>query len=199
MLRFLAMTMLCSVAFLAACGGSAPAPSAAPVESKTSAPAVPPEIQQVAESVLGADTDVLVFGDLAGTGRQQALFVNRLKTTPENTVPGILITRAVVVEKDGSAWKEVLRCDEHLRNPSGYLAATPLAAVGGWRLQYEQQPEKGLAMYFTPLQQPAGGYKETIGVRWNPKLKRYQSLDRNFQEFLGETPALETPTARLSQ
>jgi hypothetical protein len=197
MLRLFAITMFCTAALLAACGGSGPTPSATPIASKAPAPAVPPEIQQVAESVLGADTDVLTFGDLAGTGRQQGLFVNRLKTTPENTVPGILITRAVVAEKNGSSWKEVLRCDEHLRNPSGYLAATPLAAVGGWRLQYEQQPEKGLMMYFTPLQQPAGGYKETIGVRWNPKVKRYQSLDRNFAEFLGETPSLETPTTRL--
>jgi hypothetical protein len=195
--RFLAITMLCTQTLLAACGGSAPPPPAAADASKAPVPLVPPEVKQVAESVLGTDADVLAFGDLAGTGRQQVLLVNRLKTTPENTVPGILVTRAVVVEKDGSAWKETLRCDEHLRNPSGYLAATPLAAVGGWRLQFEQQPEKGLVMYFTPLQQPAGGYKQTIGVRWNPKVKRYQSLDRNFEEFLGETPALETPTTRL--
>jgi len=28
-------------------------------------------------------------------------------------------------------------------------------------------------------------------------VKRYQSLDRNFEQFLGEVPTLETPTQRM--
>ncbi len=133
------------------------------------------------------------YGDLALTGKQQILVINRLKKTPEGKAPGIIFTRAAIVENDGGTWKQVFLCDEHLKNTKGYLGATPLAPVPAWRLQYEQHEDKGLIMYFTPLDKPAGGYMQTIGVRWNPKVKRYQSLDRNFDQFLGEAPELEIP------
>ena len=182
-------TAFCALAWLAGCSQ----PKSTPVEAPANpaAPAVPPEILAVGQSVLGSEAEVLVFGDLARTGRQQVLVVNRLGKTPSGTVPGILVTRAVVAEKDGGKWKEVLRCDEHLKNPNGFLGATPIAPVTGWRLQFEQNAEKGLLLFFTPLAQPAGGHIPTIGVRWNPQVKRYQSLDRNFEHFLGELPALE--------
>jgi len=170
-MRSTAVTMLfCALTLLVACGRSAPSQ---PVE----APAKPPA--------------------LVRTAQEQVLAVNRLPKTPAGTVPGILVTRAVVAENDGGKWKEVFRCDEHLKNPEGFLSGTPLAPVTGWRLQYEQNAEKGLLLFFTPLEQPRGGHVPAIGVRWNPKVKRYQSLDRNFEQFLGELPALERPTSRL--
>lgn len=190
-MRWNAVTMFfCALAVLAACRQPA---SSRPAEAapQPPAPAVPREIVSVAQSMLGSEAEVLTFGELARTGRQQVLAVNRLTKTPAGIVPGILVTRAAVAENDGGKWKEVFRCDEHLKNPSGFLGATPIAPVTGWRLQYEQNAEKGLLLYFTPLQQPGGGHISTIGVRWNPKGKRYQSLDRNFEQFLGEVPALE--------
>jgi len=185
----LAAAVACLLALLAGCG-SAP-------ETKPAAPAVSQELQDVAKALLGAESEVIVFGDLARTGQQQALIVNRLAKTPQGAVPGLLITRAVVVEQDGRKWKEALRCDEHLKNPNGYLGATPLMPVTGWRLQHEQTAQNGLALYFTPLEMPGASHIPTIGVRWNPKVKRYQSLDRNFEQFLGEVPTLETPSQRL--
>lgn len=190
-----AAAMACLLALLAGCGS---APETKPAETpKAAAPAVPQELQDVAKALLGAESEVIVFGDLAHTGQQQALIVNRLAKTPQGAVPGLLITRAVVVEQDGRKWKEALRCDEHLKNPNGYLGATPLVPVTGWRLQHEQDAEKGLVLYFTPLEMAGASHIPTIGVRWNPKVKRYQSLDRNFEQFLGEVPTLETPTQRL--
>jgi hypothetical protein len=184
-----AITVLCALC-LASCGGSSkPAPPPAP--AKPAAPAIPPEVEQAAESALGSDAEVLAFGNLARDGHQEALAINRMKTTPSGIVPGVLFMRAVIVEKDGGTWKEVVRCDEHLKNPSGFLGGIPVAPVTGWRLQYEQHEDKGLVMYFTPLAQPAGGYVQTMGVRRNPKVKRYQSLDRNFEQFLIEVPSLE--------
>lgn len=185
----MAMTaLLCASALLAACNEPArPKPAEAPKPS-----AVPAEIASVAESVLGSGAEVLVFGDLARTRREQALVVNRMAKTPPGKAPGLLVTRVVVAEKDDGKWKEVLRCDEHLKNPSGFLGGTPIAPVTGWRLQYEQSSDKGLVMYFTPLEMPGSGHVPTIGVRWNPKVKGYQSLDRNFEQFLGEVPALES-------
>ena len=183
------------------CGGaSAPASSdAKPSEPAAAAPkpAIPADMENAAETVLGDEAEVLAFGDLAKTGTDQVLAVNRLKATPEGVVPGTLITRLAVIEKDNSKWKELLRCDEHLKNTNGYLGGTPLAGVPAWRLQYEQDAQKGLVLYFTPLAKPAGGYVQTIGVRWNAKVKRYESLDRNFQEFLAESQQLEMPQSVL--
>ena len=168
-----------------------------PVETKPAAPVFPPEVVSAAQAVLGAEAEVLLHGDLSRTGQTQILAVNRLKVTPQNTVPGTLITRAALLGQEEGKWREIFRCDEHLKNTRGYLAATPLAPVNGWRLQLEQSDDKGLLMYFTPLAQPAGGYVQTIGVRWNPKAGRYQSLNRTYEQFLGETPVLESPGSNL--
>lgn len=157
------------------------------------APTVPDNIQAAASNDLGSEADVIVFGDLAKDGRTQALVVNRLKVRPPTAVPGILVSRVTIIENDGGKWKEIFRCDEHLQNQKGYLGRTPLAAVPSWRLQYEQSPDKGLAMYFTPLNQPAGGYLETLGIRWNPAVKRYETMDASYQHFLTEQPTLEIP------
>jgi hypothetical protein len=168
-----------------------------PAESAPAAPAIPDDIQQVADSALGSEAEVLAYGDLAKNGKQQILVINRLKKTPDTKVPGTLLTRAVVVENDGGTWKQVFLCDEHLKNQKGYLAATPLAPVTAWRLQWEQHEDVGLVMYFTPLDKPAGGYQQTIGIKWNPEVKRYQSLDRTYEHFLGEANTLEIPELRM--
>jgi hypothetical protein len=181
----------------ASCGGSSPAPAkaepAAPV-----VPAIPADMQSAAQVTLGAEAEVLVYGDLAKNGHQQVLAINRVKANPETVAAGTLVARAAVLDNGGAAWKEVFRCDEHLKNTNGFLGGTPLSPVAGWKLQYEQDPQRGLVMYFTPLEKPLGGYVQTLGVRWNPKAKRYQSLDRTFEQFLGEVPALETPQSQLA-
>jgi hypothetical protein len=179
------------------CGNSTPQPARTAAATATATPAVPDDIQSAAETALGSETDVLLFGDLAKNGHTQALAVNQLKVTPKGVTPGTLVTRAAVIENDGGTWKEIFRCDEHLKNTAGYLGGIPLAPVTAWRLQYEKDAEKGLDMFFTPLQKPAGGYVQTIEVRWNPKVNRYQSLDRSFTDFLMELPQLETPESQI--
>jgi hypothetical protein len=165
-----------------------------------SAPAVlaaPDEIQRAAETALGSDTEVLLYGDLAKNGSRQILAVNRMKGTPQVAMPGTVITRGVILENIGGAWKEILRCDEHLENPKGFLGNIPLAPVNGWRVQYEQDNDKGLLLYFTPAANPKGARALPVEVRWNSKVKRYQSMDRNFENFLYELPALETPESQV--
>ncbi|MHB8525179.1 MAG: hypothetical protein ACYDD2_03360 [Candidatus Acidiferrales bacterium] len=189
--RYFCLLCVCG-AFLwvASCGGGTH-PNTQQTE-KPAAPAYPPEVDQAAQKLFGAETEVLAYGDLAGNGKQEALVVNRLKKTPKGMVPGNLVTRAGILEDEGKgSWKEIFLCDEHFKNSKGFLGGQPLSPVNGWRLQYEQDAKKGLEMYFTPLQKPAGGYIQTFGVRWNPAVKRYQMLDRNFDKFLGELSTLE--------
>jgi hypothetical protein len=165
-----------------------PAPQA---EKKPAEPAIPEEIDAAAKSVLGSESQVLAFGDLAKNGNQAFLAANVVPKTPTNNLPGTIITRAVVVESNDGKWAEVLRCDEHLKNQKGFLGLTPLTAVTGWRLQFEQNDEKGLQLYFTPLKGTNDSHVLPIGVRWNPATKRYQSLDRTYEHFLLESPSLQ--------
>ncbi len=210
--------ILCAVLIAGAlgawsCGSSSPPPatgagsdkaaqngtsaSAASQGASPSAPAVPDEIQKAAETALGSDTEVLLYGDLAKNGSRQILAVNRMKGTPQVAMPGTVITRGVILENTGGTWKEILRCDEHLENPKGFLGNIPLAPVNGWRVQYEQDSDKGLLLYFTPAANPKGARMLPVEVRWNAKAKRYQSMDRNFENFLYELPALETPESQV--
>ncbi len=178
------------------CGTEGPKP-AAQAEAKPAEPAVPEEIQAVAKELLGSEVQVLLFGDLAKNGKQQFLAANVVPKTPTNNLPGTIVTRAVVAENTDGKWAEVLRCDEHLKNSRGYLGLTPLTPITGWRLQYEQNPEKGLQLYFTPLKGTGDAHLLPIGVRWNPATKRYQSLDHSYEHFLLEATSLEDARSTL--
>lgn len=188
MRRVLALALMSALTMMvAACSGTTTEPEA----TKVAAPAYPPEVEKAAEKLFGIEAEVITYGDLAKNGKQQALVVSRLKIRPETMQPGLLVTRAVIIQKADDSWDEVFLCDEHLKNPKGFLGGQPVAAVGGWRLQTETDTKDGLEMYFTPLQKPAGGYIQTYEVRWNPAVKRYETLDRNYKDFLKELPTLQ--------
>src|SRR6202040_2764315 len=142
------LSVLSLAFFLGGCGADAPRPLPQP-EAKVAEPAVPEEIQLAAKALLGSESQVLAFGDLAKNGKQQFLVANVVPKTPTNNLPGTIVTRVVVAENSDGKWSEVLRCDEHLKNQKGYLGMTPLAPITGWRLQYEQSEIKGLELYFT--------------------------------------------------
>ena len=184
------------VILLGGCGSDAPKPTPQ-AEAKPAEPVIPKEIQSAAKALLGSDSQVLVFGDLPKNGKQQLLAANVVPKTPTNSLPGTIVTRAVIAENNDGKWTEIFRCDEHLKNPKGYLGLTPLAPVTGWRLQFEQNAEKGLQLYFTPLQGTTDSHVLPIGVRWNPATKRYQSLDRTYEHFLLESPGLSDVRSRL--
>jgi len=190
-LSFLSLSIL-----LSGCGTDAPK-SATHAETKPAEPVVPEEIQSASQSLLGSESQVLVFGDLAKNGKQEFLAANVVPKTPTNNLPGTIVTRVVVAENTDGQWAEVLRCDEHLKNQKGFLGLTPLAPVTGWRLQYEQNGEKGLQLYFTPLKGITDSHVLPIGVRWNPQTKRYQSLDRSYEHFLPESPSMQDPRSVL--
>jgi hypothetical protein len=193
-----ATALFFAVASCSGCGGETPKPkSEATAEAKPVEPAIPEDIQAAAKQLLGSDAQVLVFGDLAKTGKQQFLAANVVPKTPKNNIPGTVVTRAVVAEEDGGKFTELLRCDEHLKNSKGYLGATPLDSITGWRLQFEQNAEKGLQLYFTPLKVNGDTHVLPVGVRWNPATKRYQSLDASYEHFLKESAALQDARSTL--
>lgn len=166
------------------CQAPAPAPS-----SPRSAPVYSSEEEAAARSALGSAAEILLEGDLAGNGQKQLVVINRVQKLPKDAPPGLVISRLVILQKDGGRWEEILRADEYLKNAHGYLAGTPLAPVNAWRLQYEREAGR-LALYFTPVENPAGGFRTTVAVRWNSRAGRYQSLDRNLKNFLPESPEL---------
>ncbi len=87
------------------------------------------EARGVAEASLGKQAEILAHGDLARNGLEQVLVVNRFSTGAAASAGGanpspIFVTRAAVLEKNGGKWSEVLLCDEHLKNPNGYLGGS---------------------------------------------------------------------------
>jgi hypothetical protein len=190
------LSVLPLAVFLGGCGADAPKP-APQAETKPAEPAIPEEMQLAAKAFLGSESQVLLFGDLAKNGKQEFLVANVVPKTPTNNLPGTIVTRVVVAEETDGKWAEVLRCDEHLKNQKGFLGLTPLVAVTGWRLQYEQSDEKGLQLYFTPLKGNIDTHVLPIGVRWNPATKRYQSLDRSYEHFLLESPSIQDARSTL--
>jgi hypothetical protein len=192
------MSILSMVYLLAGCGEEQPASKSAPsAESTPAKPAVPEDIQGAAEALLGTETQVIVFGDLAKTGKQQFVAANVVPKTPKNNLPGTIVARAIIAENQDGKWSELLRCDEYLKNSKGYLGLTPMKPVTGWRLQYEQDPLKGLQLYFTPVNTSGAEHALPIGVQWNPAVKRYQSLDRSYEHFLSEASSLANARSML--
>lgn len=182
---------------IALCGcDSQPSKSPEP-EKKAVEPAVPEEFQDAATAILGSGAEVLLYGDLAKNGNQEILVANVLPNTPKSVMAGTVVTRAVVAEKQEGKWVELVRADEYLKNIKGYLALTPLQPVSGWKLQYENNPEKGMALYFTPVKTGSTDRTLPIAVRWNPANKRYQSMDPSYQKFLLEAATLGNQRSSL--
>ena len=178
--------------------GSEGAKPAAESEKKAAEPVVPEEMQDAAKALLGSEAQVLLFGDLAKTGKQEVLAANVVPNTPKSVIAGTVVTRAVVAEKqEDGKWVELMRADEHLKNVKGFLGQTPLVAVTGWKLQFEQSSEKGMTVYFTPIKAGTNERTLPIAVAWNPAAKRYQSMDLSYQHFLGEAASLENPRSTL--
>src|SRR3989454_7569810 len=86
-LGFLPMAIL-----VGGCGADAPKPSVQ-AETKPAEPAISEEIQSAAKSLLGSETQVLAFGDLAKNGNQEFLAANVVPKTPTNNLPGTIVTR----------------------------------------------------------------------------------------------------------
>lgn len=186
------------LSLLAGCGDApAPKPETPAAAAKPAEPEVAPEFQSAAEGLLGSEVKVLASGDLAKNGNPQVLAANVVPKTPKDSITGTIVTRAVIAEKENGQWTEVFRCDEHLKNAKGYLGMTPIEPVSGWRLQFEQDATKGLTLYLTPVKGTEDQHVLPIGVRWNPKTKRYQSLDRSYEQFLLESPTLSNARSRL--
>jgi hypothetical protein len=195
-LRKLSWSIIFLAILVGGCGTEAPNPTTQ-ADTKPAEPVVPEEVDLAAKAMLGSGAQVLLFGDLAKNGKQELLAANIVPKTPTNNLPGTIVTRAVVAENNDGKWAEVFRCDEHLKNQKGFLGLTPLTAVTGWRLQYEMNEQKGLQLYFTPLKGTTDTHVLPIAVRFNPDTKRYQSLDRNYEHFLLESPALQSPRSSL--
>lgn len=209
LLRALLLHVGVAALLLAGCH-SAPQPEPIRENTNPDTAGIADETRSVADAALGKQAEILAHGDLARNGTEQELVINRVANerkigdrTQDSAV--ILITRAVVLEKSNGQWREILRCDEHLKNQNGYLGGSTAARITGWRLEFKTDTKQGLELMFTPAGSEAGeegtGMGEpggrTVVVRWSAKAKRYQSLDSAHEGFLTEAPMLETPQSIL--
>jgi hypothetical protein len=183
--------LICVSVGIIGCDNPPKNPAADSSAQKPKASAVPDDILAAATGALGSETEVLAWGDLALTGRRQILAINRLNKPDLATGAASVFTRLAILENDDKQWKEILLCDEHLKNSNGFLGGTPTAAISQWHLQFEKDPKRGLLLFLKPFNQGPTVRDQTIEVRWNPEAKRYQAMDATFEIFIGENPALE--------
>ncbi len=207
-LRTIVGTLSWTMALSLAGCRSAQQPSAAEVKAAAERADVADEARGVAEAVLGKQAEILARGNLALNGREQLLVVNRISKQAASgggANSPILVTRAAILEQNGAKWSEVLLCDEHLKNPSGYLGGSVVGRASGWRLEYTQDAKEGLEMKFMPAESFANANADhsseekfpAFNVRWNKNAKRYQSFDQSHERYLSEVPSLETPQSIL--
>jgi len=178
------------------CGSDSPQPPAE-TAAKTAEPAIPEDVQSAASKFLGKETTVLAFGDLAKTGNRQLLAANLVPKTPKDTVAGTIATRIVLAEESEGSWHELVRCDEHLKNEKGYLGGSPIESVSGWKVQFEKNDTLGLTLYLIPIKGTLDPHVLPLAIRWNSAVKRYQTLDRNYEHFLSEAASLGTTRSHL--
>ncbi|MFZ0821534.1 MAG: hypothetical protein WAM91_15815 [Candidatus Acidiferrales bacterium] len=200
-MRLVVLTgLLCACTFAIACGGPAPTPApGASNATPASAPAVPEEFAAVARGAFGSEGEALAWGDLSLSGSQQVLVVSRLHGAPGAQSDELFFTRLAIGENDGGHWTQVLLCDEHLKNEKGYLGGAPGDIVSRWKLSYVKDPVKGLVLSITPMGLGSDALGKTIRVRWNPKVKRYQSLDGSSEHFMNETSSLDIVQRSLAR
>jgi hypothetical protein len=205
--KALALQIGLAAIFLAGCNSAQPREAAGETPTPGVANAAE-EMRNAAEAALGKQAEVLAHGNLARNDLEQLLVINRFAAAQPAGVDNsasIFITRADILQKNNGRWTEVLRCDEHLKNPNGYLGGSPAARVSGWRLEFNQDSKQGLELKFTPANFEAGGQEsgtgepasQSIVVRWNIRAKRYQSLGASQERYLSEAPTLETPHSIL--
>ena len=190
----------------------APPPASADIETEAQSADIPDEAREVADASLGKQAEILARGNLAQNGREQVLVINRFSAGAQASKESasssaIFVTRAAILEKNDGKWAQVLLCDEHLKNPKGYLGGSPAARVNGWRLEYSQDERNGLEMRFTPAEkfdafkantdEGSKPRNATLDVRWNKKAKRYETYDQSHERYLNEVPSLETPQSTL--
>src|SRR5204862_7684692 len=109
------LSLLSLAIFLGGCGADA-SKSAPQAETKPAEPAVPEDIQLAAKALLGSESQVLLFGDLAKNRKQAFLAADVVPTTPTNTLPGTIVTRVVVAENNDGKRPEVPARGEPLQN-----------------------------------------------------------------------------------
>ncbi len=202
---FAQTAVYCSVGVLLLFSGCGYAPkestsvaqaAANPAASEPAKLDVPTDAQAAAASALGAGGEIVAYGDLAPNGHDQAFAVNRLGEFPGGDSSAIKFTRAAILQRDGARWVELLRCDEYLKNPAGFLIAAADAPVNGWQVVINRPP-KGIELTFSPLAAHAPAFPGAILVRWNAATNRYQSLDESREHFVSEVASLEPPRSPL--
>src|SRR5258708_32554561 len=99
------LSVLSLAIFLGGCGADAPKP-AAQSETKPAEPAVPDEIQLAAKALLGSESQVLAFGDLAKNGKQEFLAANIVPKTPTNNLLGTIWTVVSSAQETDGKWAD---------------------------------------------------------------------------------------------
>lgn len=153
-----------------------------------------------ANRLLGIRAQVLKAGDLLGTGNVQCLVV--LPYAAKGGSRERKVRRGVIVQREGSTWHELLRFDDTIRNPQGFVGIDFLDDEPTFGFLLETADERsdgtrGFTLYLTwlnPHLQPEG---IAVQLAWNRKVRRFQEYAPNELDPPDFKPELRNPRIRM--
>jgi hypothetical protein len=154
------------------------------------------ECEEEARRVLGSGVQLLRSGDFLHLGVIECLAVVAYSTS-QDTVE-LKVRRGVLVEKQGSAWRILLRFESTIRNPQGYVGLDvidPRYRFGfAVRLADERSDgTPGFTIYLIYLNQKLKPEGLPVEVSWNRKVSRFQEYAPNELDPPDYKPEIANP------
>jgi hypothetical protein len=155
----------------------------------------PKDCLKAAVRLLGSKAEILHYGDVSKNGKIEAVAIARL--APDATVrKDILVSRAMILRREGSEWSVVLDATEQIKNEQGYIGLDYIdesSGFYGYRLSLDDRrgdDQPAFTIYLTDLgpdKEPQGAATE---INWNPNVGRYQEFS------YGDYPAVFKPEVK---
>ncbi|MEW5980348.1 MAG: hypothetical protein AB1898_31560 [Acidobacteriota bacterium] len=147
---------------------------------------------KAARRLLGPKAEILRYGDISKNGKIEALAIAKLTADP-GSGKDILISRAIILRREGSEWNVVLDAAEQIKNKEGYIGLDYIdesSGFYGYRLTLndrrgDEQP--AFTIYLTDLGPDGEPQGTAIEINWNPDVGRYQEFS------YGDYPAVFKP------
>lgn len=147
---------------------------------------------------LGGDARVLKVGDFLRLGTIQCMAVLPYTSHRAHELP---VRRGFVLQKEGSVWRDLLRFDNTIRNPQGYVGLDFIDPGPNFGFDVELADERsdgtrGFTIYLTYLNPKLKAEGMAIQVSWNRKVGRFQEYAPNELDPPDFKPEIANPPVR---
>lgn len=151
-----------------------------------------------ARRVLGASARVLKVGDFLHLGTIQCIAVLPYTSHTAHELP---VRDGFVVQKEGTAWRDLLRFKDNIRNQRGYVGIDFIDPEPSFGFDVELADKRsdgtpGFTIYLTYLNPKLRSEGVPVQVSWNPKVSRFQEYAPNELDPPDFKPEIANPPVR---